>query len=66
MRGQLSRRGGEKCPFPPGESISHFAEIESPGEGNISAGDSLKLSFKKPQKNLLKKVGKSINTGEWR
>jgi len=32
MRGAFSRRGGEKYPLPPGESISHLAEIESLGE----------------------------------
>jgi len=36
MRGRLSRRGSEKYLLPPGKSISHLAEIESPGGGNIS------------------------------
>jgi len=36
----FSMRGREKSSSP-GESISHFAEIESPGGGNICAGGRL-------------------------
>jgi len=41
MRGATFSTRGQKISSPPGESISHLAEIESPRGGNISAGGRL-------------------------
>jgi len=38
MKGATFTTRGRKISFPPGISISHLAEIESPRGGNISAG----------------------------
>jgi len=41
MRDATFSKRGPEISYPPGESISHLAEIESPGGGNISAGGRL-------------------------
>jgi len=41
MRGATFSTRGREISFLPGEFISHLAEIESPGGGNISAGGRL-------------------------
>jgi len=45
MRGATFSTRGKEISSPPGESFSHLAEIESPGEKKFPGGDSIRGQF---------------------